>query len=500
MNVYTKKQFWKYFLGIFALLIIGASFWYTSFLATKIEREERLKLTLWAEAIQKKAKLVKYTAKLFSELSEEERKKVELWAEATKKLASDNEIVDYTFVLKVVANNTTVPVILTDENNKVISHRNLEIENPSQADLAKEINEINAINPPIEISIYGNKKNLLYFKSSRLFAELKHTMEDMIKSFISEIVINSAAVPVLFMDNELETVISYGNLNEEQINTKESLKLTIAEMAAQNDPIEIDLGANKKNYIYFKDSDLLTHLTIYPFVQFGIIGLFILVSYWLFSVARKSEQNQVWVGMAKETAHQLGTPLSSLLAWIEILKGENTNESYVAEMQKDVKRLEVITDRFSKIGSEPVLENKNIEQELLDSINYLKSRVSNKVIFTLNSESKELYAKVNSALFSWVLENLIKNAVDAMKGEGSITIDITDQIQTIYIDITDTGKGISKSNMNRVFEPGFTSKKRGWGLGLSLTKRIIEGYHNGKIFVKDSQINKGTIFRIVLNK
>lgn len=269
-------------------------------------------------------------------------------------------------------------------------------------------------------------------------------------------------------------------------------------MAAANTPLAVELGNGEKNYIFYKDSFLLTQLKYYPFVQFGIIGLFMIIAYTLFSTARKAEQNQVWVGMAKETAHQLGTPLSSLIAWIELLKARGLSEESV-EIEKDVHRLETITERFSKIGSQPVLKKENLIDTLQESMNYMKTRTSKKVMFTLLG-SKEIYAPISVPLFEWVIENLLRNAVDAMEGTGAINITVSDQVQFAYIDISDTGKGIPKSQYKTIFEPGFTTKKRGWGLGLSLTQRIIENYHDGKIFVKSSELERGTTFRIVLRK
>jgi signal transduction histidine kinase len=226
-----------------------------------------------------------------------------------------------------------------------------------------------------------------------------------------------------------------------------------------------------------------------------------LVAYLLFSTARRVEQNQVWVGMAKETAHQLGTPLSSLIAWVEYLKSKGLDPETSSEIEKDVKRLETITERFSKIGSVPKLDTVDLVKVLEDSLNYMKLRTSKNVAFSIDTNNeKEVFAQLNIPLFEWVIENLIRNAVDAMNGNGNITITLSDQTQFVYIDIADTGKGIPKSKYKTVFEPGFTTKQRGWGLGLSLTKRIIENYHSGKIFVKSSEIDKGTTFRIVLNK
>jgi signal transduction histidine kinase len=295
--------------------------------------------------------------------------------------------------------------------------------------------------------------------------------------------------------------LDFGNLDAEKIKDTSFVRATIESMALQNPPIEIDLGNNQKNYIFYYNSFLLTQLKYYPFIQFAIVGLFLLIAYILFSTSRKAEQNQVWVGMAKETAHQLGTPLSSLIAWMELLQNKNIDPMLLDEMKKDVKRLETITERFSKIGSVPSLENVQLSAVLDNVINYLQARVSNKVKITLDTgNAKEINVPLNVSLFEWVIENLCKNAVDAMDGEGFIHIQLTDLTQYVYIDVSDTGKGIPKSKFKTVFQPGYTTKQRGWGLGLSLVKRIIEDYHKGKIFVKRSEAGKGTTFRIVLNK
>jgi signal transduction histidine kinase len=242
---------------------------------------------------------------------------------------------------------------------------------------------------------------------------------------------------------------------------------------------------------------LSKELRYYPYLELGVISLFILLAYYLFNSARKSEQNRVWVGLAKETAHQLGTPLTSLMAWVEYLKSKNVE--LTDEMEKDVKRLETITSRFSKIGSTPQLEPYDMMDELEETKDYIRTRSSEKVKFTLTvAPHTDTVALLNPPLFSWVIENLFRNAIDAMSGQGAISIDVSRQANTIIVDITDTGKGIPKGKFKTVFEPGYTTKSRGWGLGLSLCKRIIEDYHGGKITVKNSEINKGTTFRIVL--
>lgn len=500
MSIYSKKQQWKIWLFIAAIVIIGVSLWYTNTLVNKIAQEERKKVKLWADAIQKKANLVKYTNELFNKIKIDERKKVELWAEATRQLSRD--LSDYGFVLKVVSDNTTVPVILADEHGNPITSRNLDPAKENDKTYLKlQMQAMRMVQEPIEIEVYRGQKNYLYYKDSRLFSELKTVLDDLIKSFISEVAVNSASVPVIYTDSTKENILASGNVDSIKIKDPNFLKKILGEMEAQNPPIEVEFGDGSKSYIFYQESMLLTQLKYYPFVMFGVIGLFLLIAYILFSTARKVEQNQVWVGMAKETAHQLGTPLSSLIAWLEHLRSKGLDPDTATEIEKDVKRLETITERFSKIGSVPKLDRVDLINVLHDSVNYMKLRTSKNVAFAINSgNQKEIFAQLNVPLFEWVIENLIRNAVDAMNGSGSIIITIADQTQFVYIDITDTGKGIPKSKYKTVFEPGYTTKQRGWGLGLSLTKRIIENYHSGKIFVKSSETDKGTTFRIVLNK
>jgi two-component system, sporulation sensor kinase D len=286
----------------------------------------------------------------------------------------------------------------------------------------------------------------------------------------------------------------------------EYFKLQLQTMQAQHEPIKIDIpsrgGAGKSYWlIYYRDSDLLTQLNYFPYVQLSVIAIFLLVAYTAFNSSRKSEQNQVWVGLAKETAHQLGTPISSLMAWLELLKDKFNAEDdpLMAEMGNDIKRLEMVADRFSKIGSVPKLEVALVYDVVKDYVDYFRVRVSNNISFELTG-NEDLRAGLNIPLFDWVIENLLKNAVNAIEGKGSIKVNIsTNKVKDqIFIDITDTGKGIPRSKFATVFQPGYTTRKRGWGLGLSLTKRMVENYHNGHIFVKDSELGKGTTFRIAL--
>lgn len=500
MNIYSRKQRWKLFLLLGAVLIVIASLWYTNILVKKIADDERKKVRLWAEAIQRKASLVKYTNELFHKIENEERQKIELWAEANHQLGRD--LSDYTFVLEVIKNNQTIPVIIADEKGNVLLSKNIDSSFVKDAVyLSGQIDTMKSQHNPISIEILPGKINYLYYRDSKLFTELKTVFDGLIKSFISEVAVNSASVPVIYTDSTRRNILAFGNMDSLKMRDSVYVTKTVNEIALQNPPIEVDLGDGQKNYIFYKESFLLTQLRYYPYFQFGIIGIFLLISYILFSTARRAEQDQVWLGMAKETAHQLGTPLSSIIAWLEYLKLKGVDEQTLNEARQDVKRLETITERFSKIGSLPVLDKTDIMETLNHSIDYMRTRTSNSVNFSITSQnSHSIAVKINIPLFEWVVENLCRNSVDAMNGNGSITVDVSDQLQFVYIDVTDTGKGIPRSKFKTIFQPGFTTKQRGWGLGLSLVKRIIENYHGGKIFVKRSEIGKGTTIRIVLNK
>ncbi len=309
---------------------------------------------------------------------------------------------------------------------------------------------------------------------------------------------NITNIPLIQV-NEDGTIKDWQNLDPSKTNNPAYLENQLAKMKKQNAPIEIKY-LNVTEYVYYRDSDLLDKLTYYPITLILILLLFLTVIYMLFSSNKIAEQNKLWTGMAKETAHQIGTPLSSLLGWIAILKAENISEKYVDEIENDVHRLNIIANRFSKIGSAPELKKNEIVSITKKSFDYLKSRSSKQISFEFNADKNELFSNINAELFGWVIENLVRNAIDAMKGKGSILLTIYEKSKTIEIIITDTGKGIPKSQFKQIFKPGFTTKKRGWGLGLSLSKRIIEEYHNGKIFVKKSEINKGTSIQISLLK
>jgi len=310
---------------------------------------------------------------------------------------------------------------------------------------------------------------------------------------------NNMNIPMILVDQNKQ-IKSWYNLDSIKAQDSAYLKNQLEIMRSENEPIVIPYAANKTDYIYYRNSDLLNKLTYYPIALILILALFLTVIYMMFSSSKIAEQNKLWTGMAKETAHQIGTPLSSLLGWIAILKTENVNDKYITEIENDVHRLNTIANRFSKIGSLPELKEKNLVEITKNAFDYLKSRSSKQINFDFSTSEDYISTDLNEELFGWVIENLIKNAIDAMQGKGAVLLKITSDNKNIQIVVSDTGKGIPKSQFKQIFKPGFTTKKRGWGLGLSLSKRIIEDYHKGKIFVKHSEIGKGTSFEIMLRK
>ena len=320
-------------------------------------------------------------------------------------------------------------------------------------------------------------------------------------SLEDKIIKSNTNIPMILVDeNGNIGANSYLNLDPVKAKDPAFLLKQLEIMKEQNSPIEINFAKNRTQYIYYRNSDLLNKLSYYPLTLILILTLFLTVIYMMFTSSKVAEQNKLWTGMAKETAHQIGTPLSSLLGWIAILKMENVDDKYVDEIEKDVHRLNTIANRFSKIGSLPTLKKFDIIAVTKNAYEYLEYRSSKQISFSFNTSETNLYSTINDELYSWVIENLIKNAIDAMLGKGELAVAITADAKKIKIDITDTGKGMAKSQFKKIFKPGFTTKKRGWGLGLSLSKRIIEDYHKGKIVVKNSEINKGTTFQIVLDK
>lgn len=354
-----------------------------------------------------------FTNKLVKEMEQEEQQRIELWAEATQLVASNSFSSDFSFALKVLENNNSIPVMIVDENEEVITHRNIKL--------------------PVK-------------------------------------------------------------------NVDEFLKNKLAEMKDCHDPIRLDLDENTFQNLYYDDSLLLKRLSYYPIIQAGLIIAFFCLLFFFFSSAKRSEQNRVWVGLSKETAHQLGTPISSLMAWMEIIKSGDMPNEMIPEMEKDVKQLQIVAERFSKIGSIPELQLTSIKEVVDGTLTYMQNRCSRKIKISAQYDNEDLYSNINKPLFAWVLENLCKNSIDAIAGDGYISAHIFSENGKIIIDVEDNGKGIPKSKFKTIFNPGFTTKKRGWGLGLSLVKRIVEEYHHGKIFVKKSEIGKGTTIRIQIKE
>lgn len=321
-------------------------------------------------------------------------------------------------------------------------------------------------------------------------------------SFATQVVTENRTIPII-ETNEKDSVTNHINLDSLKAADPQYLERKLKSLKSQHTPFEwVDpQDSSIRNRYYYGNSRLLDEVRYYPIIQLLIVALFILITILSLRSRHRSLQNQVWAGMAKETAHQLGTPVSSLEGWVEMLKESPLDKKIVQELEKDVDRLRLVSDRFGKIGSTPHLEEADLVKQIKSMVDYMRKRATGKIIFTVNTYEKEqVIARISPPLFDWVIENLLKNALDAMEGKGNIVVDIKDDTTAVYIDVTDTGKGISKQNIANVFKPGFTTKKRGWGLGLSLSKRIISQYHGGEIFVRHSEVGKGTTFRIVLKK
>jgi signal transduction histidine kinase len=350
----------------------------------------------------------------------------------------------------------------------------------------------------------------LYAKAIEYTANEEETFHNV--NFIAqEILFQNNSIPIIQADDQ-QKVLSYRNIDLrpglDDVDKANVLRQEIQQMSETYEPIQVTLRDPVTSevfgtqYIYYKNSFLLTQLIAYPYIQLSVIAIFGFISYLAFNYSKAAEQNRVWVGLAKETAHQLGTPLSSLMAWVEVIREdpELRKKGVVEELEKDIQKLRVVTERFSSIGSVPILKQENVVLLIHNVVTYLRPRVSSKIKIEVFTLSENIFAQVHAPLFEWVVENLCKNAVDAMGNTGTIAIKILKANEgKVFIDVSDTGKGIPRSKINMVFRPGFTTKKRGWGLGLTLAKRIIDTYHNGKIFVKNSEENEGTTFRIVLN-
>jgi len=352
-----------------------------------------------------------------------------------------------------------------------------------------------------------NERNKMEIWASA-FEELlqEENLENNLSQLPLNVIKSNTTTPMILYsygeENTLDTdwTLKYDirNIDEEKVKTEEQTQALIEKFKNQYTPIDVSYKGEIFSTIYYGNSSIINKLKYYPAAIMLIILLFVALVYFFFKTRKASEQNKLWAGMAKETAHQIGTPLSSLIGWTEILRSEHINPEYISEIEKDIFRLQTITDRFSKVGSMPDLTKKDVVAETIKSFDYLKARSSKLIEFELQIPDDPIYVYLNKQLYSWAIENLVKNAIDAMKGKGKIIIRLEKNTKFVHILVSDTGKGIPKGDFNKIFKPGFTTKKRGWGLGLSLTRRIIEDYHQGKIKVKQSEIGTGTIFQISL--
>ena len=476
---------------------VNGALWVNN-LISQLRIEEKKKIQLWANAISRKSDLVIHTEKFFRQVKDEEKKRVEQFIEAHKVILEQSLDQELDFYYRFISENRTIPVIITDEFNNISLSQNVDIPKDYKVlvgDLYKEFTQ----NPPLEYEVYGMKFKL-YYTESRVYTDLHNVLLDLSSSLLKEVTDNYVFVPAVITDSTQTIVYSSGNITPDKL-IGENLQKTLLQMQSSNKPISIILPDKNKAWIFYEESNTLRVLKYYPVFFVLILIVIITIAYQFFSTIKRSEQNSVWVGMSRETAHQLGTPISSLMAWVEYLRLSPENESFCNEITKDIHRLEIITQRFSKIGSNPELEKQDLIPIVNNSVEYLRTRSSKKVKFNIIlPQDKAIILPLNEYLLEWVLENLCKNAIDAMEGIGEFKIELIDETKRIHLDISDTGKGIQKSCYKKIFYPGYTSKQRGWGLGLSLAKRIIEDYHKGKIFVKQSSLGKGTTFRITFIK
>ncbi|MEE1220779.1 MAG: HAMP domain-containing sensor histidine kinase [Bacteroidales bacterium] len=465
---------------------------------TQLRNEEIKKIKIWANAVSRKFEVLDNVKTFFDNLAIDEHNKVQQFITAHKYILSQPLDSELNFYYEFISNNRTIPVIITDEFNNILLSQNINIPN-NQTILSGKLLEDFSLNPPIEYTA-SDIKFKLYYTESIVYSNLKNTLYYLTNDFLSEIVNNSISIPVIITDSSRNTVIAYGNIDKKLLK-KPFFDQVIAEMESSNNFININLPNYPNAKIFFESPKFLTFLKYYPPIFSLLIILFAILIIQLLKITRKSEQNSIWIGMNKETAHQLGTPISSLVAWVEYLKLNPENEMVCQELTKDINKLNVITQRFSQVGKTPKKIKLDLIGVIKNSVDYIKSRTSKKVNYNIILPEEDcINIELNQHLFEWALENLIKNAIDAMNGVGDLTIEVKNESKKILIDISDTGKGVPKRDFKKIFSPGFTTKERGWGMGLSLVKRIIEEYHKGKVFLKQSSIGKGSTFRIILKK
>ena len=493
-----RKPTWKWILFVSAAAIFTVIIIYSNKLIKKIAQEERQRIEIWAGAITYKTQIINETERFFDSIRIEEGNQASIFAKAVKKVAEASLYEDITFYQDIISANQTVPTIIANPNGNIDAAINLPDSILGMRNI-REMGESIRDFDSLKLPYYHREYVMVYYKNSHIYGDFRDMIDNLLESFFQETVINSASVPVIITDSTQINVIAAGNIDSSIIDAPFKVNARLEKMREENDPIVLEWLDHGKCYVFYEELSVLKQLRLFPFIQYGIIFVFLLVAYLLFSVTKRSEENRVWVGMSKETAHQLGTPISSLMAWTELLKEMPVDPSIPQEIGKDVHRLETIAQRFSKIGSVPVLEQTDIVPIIENFTNYLQTRISSMVHIHFEKPDHPIVLPLNQQLFEWVIENLCKNSADAMNGKGDITISITEEKNKVYIDITDTGKGIPPKMQKRIFSPGYTSKSRGWGLGLTLAKRIIQNYHRGKLFVKSSVIDQGTTMRIQLN-
>lgn len=487
----------KWIILMLTILMALFALWQIDRVANQIRESEEQKVRLWANAISQKAELVNSTDRFFQQARLDERRKIKMYTDILESFNRSSIGRDAEFSLAYVnyiIDSSELEIIITDQDSIITAPHEL-AGNKFSGTMMEEFSR----QPSFTYKVWDMPMTL-YYKESKTYSDLRQMLRQLNETYFNEITNNSVFVPVIITNSARTRVLGSGNIPTKEFDTADKLAKKLHDMERENDPIQLILPNHHSAFVFYESTPFLKAMRWVPLLYIFIAFVIVLVSYYLFRTARTMEQNQIWVGMAKETAHQLGTPISSLIAWTEYLDGKTLEPQYTGEIRKDLSRLETITRRFSKIGSVPELNNENLCQVIQDAVNYLQNRTSRKVKFSTSFPEEDIIIPLNRYLFEWVIENICKNAIDAMDGNGTFSVIVSTDSKHIFIDLADTGKGIPSSLQKKVFQSGFTTKQRGWGLGLSLAKRIIESYHSGKIFLKYSVPNQGSVFRIILNK
>jgi len=502
---YKKPRKGKWIILSITLLLGLAALWTINAFAKQIRLSEQEKVRLWANAISQKSELMTSTETFFNEVGIDERRKVKLYIDVLQSfnktdLGSDAEF--YLSYVSYIVDSSRTPFMILDSDSTITSCGNI-YPTPEEdrmlvgTKVSPELLIFFSQNPPFHYKIWGIPLTLLY-RESQIYSDMREALDNLNRSFLSEVTNNSVFVPVIVVDSTRRLVLGSGNIRSSDFDNPQKLERKLQEMSSVNTPITLRLANQRLAYVYYESTPLLRMLKILPLVYLFLAVILIIISYNLFRTARSDEENRIWVGMAKETAHQLGTPISSLSGWADYLEGKTLEEPYIGEIRKDIDRLDTIARRFSKIGSVPELVDEDLCQVIRHTISYMEKRSPRKVHFVTTLPDRPIMVPLNRYLFEWVIENICKNAIDAMEGKGTFTTIVTTESGVVNIDLCDTGKGIAPSQQKLIFESGFSTKQRGWGLGLSLARRIVQEYHKGKIILKYSVIGQGTVFRITL--